>query len=389
MITIVEAFQIPIKLNLDEDAKNFVKRLREAGKDIGGTISSGARDLGGGKTGGGGLGEAFQDSVKNTKEAAKKTGGLLTGILGKVGIAAGGIGLLISALNTFDVLVNVVKQIVKVLFEFLRPVVDVVLLLLGPILQMLKPILQVARQIMAPFRQLAFSLSRQAVQAGKEGDTIAAAGLFQLSFQAILSGVSATMTFFSKGILDQIIDLSLFLVKQISGVLIAMITPILAMFGINTGEVIDGVNDFIDSGAKLIKDAMGFGIATIFSVETLGISKAAEILGADVSTEYQKINDMLGEVFVGGGSSFKTTFDEMTASFENTLIGLDDVLLGPDGIVSKFQKAADQINNINVRGSGGGGRTGFGVFGGAAGGRPITRSNQFVNPLTSGGGIGL
>lgn len=336
----VEVFRIPISLKFDAEAKRFAKNLEKSSTRGGTSAAVGAVPRG------------------------EDTGGLLSGILGKVGLAAGGIGIIVALVEHFKPIVNLAKQIIKMLFEFLRPIADMVVLLLVPILQIIKPILQVVRQIMAPFRQLAFKLSREAVQAGKEGDPLAAAGLFALSFQAIAVGVQSVFGFFAKTLIDQIIDLSGFLLKQITGVLISLIGPILSFFGVNVDNVIISIEGFIDRGAKFIKDAMAFGLATIFSLETLGIAKMAELLGADVSAEYKKVNDMLGEIFIGEESSFKATFESMTGAFENTLTSLDDVLLGPDGIVAKFQKAADDINGINIQGQGGGGGGFFSGFGG-------------------------
>lgn len=362
----VEVFRIPINLKFDAEAKKFAKNLEKGVSGVGTSVSGGQRGLGVEKLAiGETVGDIIQSAGKETKTASKKTGGLLSGILGKVGLAAGGIGILIALLDAFKPIVNIAKQVVKMLFEFLRPIADMVVLLLIPILQIIKPILQVVRQIMAPFRQLAFKLSREAVQAGKEGDPLAAAGLFGLSFQAIATGVQAVFGFFGKTLIDQIVDLSGFLLKQITGVLISLIGPILSFFGVNVDNVIISIEGFIDRGTKFIKDAMGFGLATIFSLETLGIAKMAELLGADVSKEYQKVNDILGEIFIGEKSSFKSTFENMTTAFENTLLPkFDDVLLGPDGIVAKFQKAADDINSINIQGQGGGGGGFFSGFGG-------------------------
>jgi len=361
----VEAFKIPIKLDFDAAAKRFANNLEKGATGVGGRLQGAGRGLQPEKIAiGETVGDILQDAGKDTKAASKKSGDLLGGILGKVGIASAGIAVLIGFLDAFKPIINIAKQIIKVLFEFLRPIADVILLLLMPVLQIIKPILQVVRQIMAPFRQLAFSLSRQAVQAGREGDTTAAAGLFALSFQAMGLGIQAVFGFFTKSIVDQLVDLSGFLIKQVTGVLISLVGPILSFFGVNVAEVITGIEGFIDRGTKTLKDIMAFSFSTLISVQALGIAKAAESLGGDVSTEYQKVNDILGELFIGGENSFKSTFENMTVAFEGTLVNLDDVLLGPNGIVAKFQRAANEINaiDINVGGSGGGSSSGIGGF---------------------------
>ena len=179
--------------------------------------------------------------------------------------------------------------------------------MLAPILQILKPILQVFRQIMSPFRKLAFSLSRQAVQAQREGDTAAAAGLFGLSFTAILTGVQAVFAFLGKGIIDQIVDVSAFVLKGIAGIFLNFVGPLLSLFGVNVDDVIDFVNGKIDSGAQIVKDGLAVGLAGIFSAQTFVIVSAAQALGADVSSEFSEVNKTLRDVFVGESNSFIST----------------------------------------------------------------------------------
>lgn len=355
----VEAFVIPLKFKIDSATRRQLDNIQVGG---------------GGKKGGPGGGIAKTAGLG----AIFGGGGGAAGSLGTaLGIGAL-VGVAVQILSQFKSVTSIAGVIIKVLIEFLRPIADVVLLLLMPVLQILRPILQVVRQIMAPFRQLAFSLSRQGSEALREGDTGQAAGLFALSFQAILTGVQAVFGFFTQGILSQIIDASGFLLKGIFNIMATLIGPILQFFGVNVEQLVLGFEEKIDGATKLMKDGLALGLATIFSLEALGIAKLAEQLGADVSLEYKKVNDTLGELFIGEENSFKATFEDMTDAFENSVTNFDNVLLGPNGLVSKFEEAANRIGNIQVSAGGGGGRGGGdqGLFSAAV--RFITRATSVL-----------
>jgi len=233
--------------------------------------------------------------------------GLSAGIGGFAagGLAGGVAGLLISQLKVFQPVISLVKGIVQMLSQFLQPITDVVILLLMPILQILKPILIVVRQIMQPFRQLAFSLSRQASQALREGDTGQAAGLFGLSIAAIGLGVEAVFAFFLKESIKGFIDAI--------GTLFTFIFPFL--------------EDQINAGIKAAKDAIDFGVAALITTQAFAISKAATALGADVTKEFGNIIDTMNKLFIGDENSFKASFDSMTDAMQNDLQPkLDDAL---------------------------------------------------------------
>jgi hypothetical protein len=323
----VEAFKIPLSFDLDANAKSFVEDLKKA---VGGVA----------------------------KKTEKKSSGIGTAIAGGVvgGLIGGGIASLEDfikkVLSGFKNLTQLTSTIIKVVLEFLRPIADVVMLLLMPVLQILKPILVVVRQIMAPFRQIAFQLSREGAKALGEGDTAKAAGLFGLSIQQGLLGVQAVFGFLTTGILEQLSTLGGEVLKLLTTVIGNLFRPILEFFGVNVDKTIQDINSFIDSGIKTMNDAVRLALGISFSAQQLLIAKLAEQLGVDISEGMTEVNNVLRDKLVGSDNSFIATFDEMTTSFENSLTKFDNVLLGDNGIVAKFEEAA---NRLDSAGGGGGG----------------------------------
>lgn len=260
----------------------------------------------------------------------KESKGLLAS-LGKspttAGAAAGlgfagatGIASLVAGLKVFEPIVNIVKKTLDLLSQFLQPIADVILLLLMPILQILKPILIVVRQIMQPFRQLAFSLSRQAGQALREGDKTEAAGLFGLSFAALGLGVEAVFAFFTKETIKGFIS-SL-------GELFKAIFPFLS--------------DQIDVGIKAAQDSIDFAVASLITTQAFAISKAATELGADVTREFGNIVGLMNKMFIGEDNSFKATFDALTTVMTDKLQPELDEALG--NFSSSLGNFVDDIN---------------------------------------------
>lgn len=308
-----------------------------------------------------------------------KAGSTGTGIsaLGATGIA-GGIALLVSQLKVFQPVINIVKGIFQMLGQFLQPVADIIILLLRPILQILKPILIVVRQIMVPFRQLAFSLSRQAGEALREGRVADFTALTGLSLVAITTGVQAVFGFFSKEIIKSLIGSVGELLKGLIDAMAFVFGGIINFFGGDVEALAGIAKGFIDDGIKVAKDAIDFGVASFISAQTFLIAKAAATLGADVSKEFGAVNDMLRELFIGGENSFIGTFDSLTSGFESSLGSLIDVF-------------RDKLNELNSLSGGGGGdfiSRGIALGRGSTGGARIVgfdtrRSNSNIFPSTT------
>ncbi len=278
--------------------------------------------------------KAFQ--IKIEPKMNRQTSGLLES-LGKTGASAlGGIGkfagiagiaAIIASLKVFQPVINIAKNILNMLGQFLQPIADVVILLLQPILQILKPILIIVRQIMAPFRQLAFSLSRQAGQALQAGNKAEATGLFGLSIAAIGTGISAVFAFFSKEIIKSFLD--------------------------GLGEIFKVIFPFfaekIDLGVKLGKDAIDFGVTSLITAQSFAIAKAAQAFGADVSTEFGNIVDLMNTLFIGEDNSFKSVFDTMTNVMQNSIqpeleTATGNFLGALDSFIIGINNRASQIN---------------------------------------------
>ncbi|KKK65940.1 hypothetical protein LCGC14_2969100, partial [marine sediment metagenome] len=180
------------------------------------------------------------------------------------------------------------------------------------------------------------SLSRQAGEALQEGNRAQAAGLFGLSIQAIGVGVEAVIAFFLK--------------ESIKG----FITGI--------GELFKAIFPFfseqIDFGIQAAKDAIDFGIATLITTQSFAIAKAAQILGADVSTEFENIIRLMNQLFIGEDNSFKATFDAMTSAMINEVNPDLNNALG--GFLSSLNSFISDIKSQAASFGGGGGGDGSG-----------------------------
>lgn len=317
----VEAFKIPISLELDAKSKSFVEDLKNSVSGV-----ANKAGVGGGAVAGGVAGGLIGTGI-----------GAILEVVGKI-------------LSNFKGLMNLAGTVIKVLVEFLRPIADVIMLLLMPILQILKPILIVVRQIMAPFRQIAFNLSKEGAQALREGDQGKAAGLFGLSIAESLLGVQAVFSFLTAGIIEQLTTLGGETLKLLTSAIGNLFRPLLEFFGINVDKAIIGINNFIDNGIKGVNDAIKVSLGIALSAQQLGIAELAAKLGVDISSEFTTVNDTLREFLVGSDNSFVSKFDELTTDFENRLI--PEMGNALDSMVSKFETAAERINNINVRGGG-------------------------------------
>lgn len=333
-----EAFRIPIKFDIDASTQRQLDSLKVS--------------VGGGRRGGGAA-----SSAAGTVGLA----GIVGGAGGKAGLGAAlGIGTLIAAVlqivRQFKAMTSLVGAVIKMMVELLRPIEIVIVTLLLPILQILRPILNVVRQIMQPFRQLALSLARQAGQALREGDNEAFAGLTILSVQAGLLGIQAVILGLLQPLLESVIDLQANVLSGVIGAIGELFRPILEFFGVNVDNAVLFAQTKITEGAELAKDALGVGIATVLTTQAASIAAGAARLNVDVSKEYEGINDMLRKNFIGDDNSFLGKFNLLTEALTG--------LINPGGkldqslrdIVTRFQTAAKDIDDISIRGrdSGGG-----------------------------------
>lgn len=333
-----EAFRIPIKFDIDASTQRQLDSLKVS--------------VGGGRRGGGAAG-----GIAGTAGLAGVVGGAKGGA-GGIG-AALGIGALIGVgiqiLNQFKAVKSIAGAIIKVLIELLRPISVVIITLLLPILQILRPILNVVRQIMQPFRQLALSLSKQAGQALKEGDNAGFAGLTGLAIETSLLGIQAVILGLLQPVLNAVIDLQASVLSGVVGAIGELFRPILELFGVNVDDAILFAQTRITEGAELAKDALGAGIASFLLLETGLVAAAAKSLGADVSKEFGVVSDMLLKRFVGDDNSLLSGVVELSDNLKELVSPSGVLTLSLDGIVNRFQTAANEINQISIRGNSGGG----------------------------------
>lgn len=303
--------------------------------------------------------KAFKIKIEPELGQAKSfLSGLGLGGVAKGGVAAGaglavggGLVQLISSLKVFDQVKKIMQQVLNVLGEFLRPIADVLVILLKPILQILRPILQVVRQIMQPFRQAAFALQRQAGEKLREGDKAGFIGLNLLALGEIGVGVNAVFAFFAKESLKALISGVTEIVVGLTGALAELFRPIIEFFGGNVDEMKEKMADSIRGFGQAGQDAIDFAFGSLIAVQAAAIAKAAQALGGDISTEFTKQIDVLKDFFVTGDNSFAGTFNQFTGFLETEVN--NNLKTSLDGIVERFQSAANEINNIQIGGSAG------------------------------------
>lgn len=345
-----QEFKIRIKPEWTEDSKKFVAKLK---KDMNMAMPVSSKSAGAGTFA---AAETAGDILSGGK--GKTAGGSSMGqILTKLGIAAGGIGIIVSALNHFKPIVSLVGNITKMLLEFLRPIADMITILLVPILQALRPILMMVRVLMQPFRALAYKLLGEGGKAMQSGDMGKATALYALAFQTLMTGIQAMIMKLFISVLDMAWTGLAQLLSAVAGAIVGFFANIFGASDEQIKALQERIKGNIMAGMGQVTDAMELAAGMFVETQIAGISKTAKTLGVNVDQNFRDVTKVVRQHLVGEDNSMIGTFDNFTTYLASTInIDLGNAL---DNIVGKFRKAADDINSIQIRGSSGGGSGGL------------------------------